>query len=224
MLPLRRSGGDGWTIEVTNQANGVNPAPLKTALVSFADFADLGGRPRFDIDRDRLAGELEITGGTFDFDLSTSANPVWKVSKRLQGNAVPHAKNQLAWNVKWRPGGDLNSPTTIRARRGGSEETLEIPAGSEPTIIIGNLDVANAASWPLREVLTVKQCEGVTGTTRTPDTQDCYDNDFKWFYRLLVDSNPNGVTPLPAPYAENVTLGPKLNTGYDTPTCFPGGD
>lgn len=225
MFPLTRNGvRTRYVIEVSNQGVSFPTGEidkLGQKLISLEKFP----APRSEIDPDGVAACITLRGGTFEF---AESDREWRVRQTMFTNP--------AWNVIWSPGGDATALTEILISEGPDLRGSVVvpPAVSDPTIIVGNLDNPNAASWPLRENMDKSRCEDIDGLGRGPGDPSCYDNDFKWVYRVLqgdysYDPQP-GKTRLPAPMtteAARVTAvqeGDLKPRGLDTPTCFPGTD
>lgn len=206
MLALERRGG-ACRISVGNQGG---PPPDKTGLGSLISFATFDVRGPFAVDQGRVVASMVITGGSFSCKRMTSHD--WTVGTTVF--------RRPAWRIDWSPAGDRTLATVITIDVGGDAHTLTVPPDADPTIIVGNLDEGNAASWPVRPSMKAAECEDATGRTRGQNSTVCYDNDFKWFYPLLPGSYPPQPGQLPVPHNLNVS-GAGI---YDTPTCFPGGD
>lgn len=194
----------GHTIRISPQLGDLDSSAIWPYLPSFKAFA-----PDIQFDPDcRRSGMVEIHGGHLNVRRTTSQH-TWRVPVLGQQNqdiAMP----RIAWSVDWRLQGG-NTPLRISVDKGEKElayVTLKDEDSLHPSVIIGNLDDSDSATWPNRPDQTCK------GGPRCPD------EDFKWLYTLF-DFGNKPATPLPVPeLAQPLT---SASAGLDTPTCFPGG-
>lgn len=219
-VDLSPAAGHKLEISVSAQIGPLDSAELGD-LISFGDFTR--GNAQHPVIPGMVAAELVATGGTFSVEHHVpGGGREWRISKRLIDPSLPDATYEsLPWNVRWQPDPSHTEAVTITVRppNGTAVATIKIPAGTNPSIIVGNLDDPDPATWPLRRLKPDQACEDDSGGHS--NAGPCHDNDFKWLYGMLQGSDAGrGNETLPTPY---VTRGSNWR-GYDTPTCFPGTD
>lgn len=215
-FPLSNGSRNGrYIVRVAGSRAPVGTTGLVGELPSFSAFA---GDCHLSVDPWEAAAVVKVTRGCFRTHLTLGT---WKVDGRLGDEAE---FEQPAWRFDWIPGAPAGGRVEITihdARDNDCVASVKVEAGqsTEEAVIIGNLDVSNPASWPDRENASCENCEDEEGR---PSEKDCYENDFKWHYRLLTDRAKAdilkilGDDPLPVPVLEGDCLG-----AMGTPTCFP---
>ena len=226
-FPLSHGGAGGYEVHVLGQADGSGiESTLATEIVSFAKFTD--AKDRLDINHDAVAGVVSLRSGKLEFAISKFD---WEISKKLQNDNKDEPLDTPVWKVEWTPTFRSTDDVEIVITKDSKPVAQAIlPASNAPTVIIGNLDHPNPATWPSRGEDPIDGCEDANGDVIT-GSGVCYDNDFKWFYRLLPGSVEHAKGDFPVPRLDIVSAqkgkakrgkkgAEKVPTAPGTPTCF----
>ncbi len=223
-------------VQVSEQGRSApKTSDLKKKLPSFSQFVP-GNKPLRPIPG-KAAARVVIKGGSFNFEPSKKYS--WEIGELGTSN-TKKSLGRVSWKVDWHTGAPAGTLVRISVHNdfdagpGPAVAWVEYMAGSKDPkkLIIGNLDFANPAQWPSRENMTAASCQGPDGMPSGGTS--CYDNDFKWFYRLFDEQDllqrfaNSGLKYLPVPQLKSSSrkkgATPSVPIGFDTPTCFPGTD